>query len=346
MVGRLLGHYRVLELLGRGGMGVVYRALDARLDRVVALKVLQPDTASDADRTRRFVREAKAASALNHPNIVTVYEIDSAEGIDFIALEFVDGTPLHQAIAGRPLEPARALEYATQIADALSAAHAAGIVHRDLKPANIMITRSSGRDAIKVLDFGLAKRIDALPSEGATFSALTRHGAVMGTPAYMAPEQAQGQPVDARADVFAFGAVLYEMLGGRPAFSRDSEINTLMAVMSSVPAPLEGAPADLVRVVTRCLDKNPQSRYASGMELRAALAECRIPTKGASEVHEFGPYRLDVGLSQLERAGEPITIPPKTFDLLVLLARNTQKVLTKTELMESCGRTPLSRKVI
>ena len=335
MVGRLLGHYRVLELLGRGGMGVVYRALDARLDRVVALKVLQPDSASDADRTRRFVREAKAASALNHPNIVTVYEIDAAEGVDFIALEYVDGTPLHQVIAGRPLEPARALDYASQIADALSAAHAAGIVHRDLKPANIMVTRSSGRDAIKVLDFGLAKRIDALPSDGATFSALTHHGVVLGTPAYMAPEQAQGKAVDARADIFAFGAVLYEMLGGRTAFSRDSEINTLMAVVSGTPAPLDNAPADLLRVVTRCLDKNPEARYPSGAELRAALGTCRISAKAVSEVHEFGAFRLDVGLSRLARAGEAITIPPKTFDLLVLLARNTHKVLTKTELMET-----------
>src|SRR5688500_1865107 len=130
MVGRLLGHYRVLELLGRGGMGEVYRTLDTRLDRVTALQVLRPETASDVDRTKRFVREAKAASALNHPNIVTVYEIGSAEGIDFIALEYVQGTPLNQLIAGRPLDPPRALEYAAQIADALSAAHAAGIVHR------------------------------------------------------------------------------------------------------------------------------------------------------------------------------------------------------------------------
>ena len=334
MVGKLLGHYRILELLGRGGMGVVYRALDTRLDRVVALKVLLPDTASDADRTRRFVREAKAASALNHPNVVTVYEIDSAEGTDFIALEYVDGTPLHQVIAGRPLEPARALDFANQIADALAAAHAAGIVHRDLKPANIMVTKSSGRDAIKVLDFGLAKRIDARPSDGKTFSALTRHGAVMGTPAYMAPEQAQGLAVDARADIFSFGAVLYEMLGGHTAFGRDSELNTLMAVLSSTPPPLT-APTDLVRVVTRCLEKNLQARYASGRELRAALAECRIRTKGETEIHEFGPYRVDVGLSRLERGGESITISPKTFDLLVLLARNTHRVMTKTELMET-----------
>jgi serine/threonine protein kinase/class 3 adenylate cyclase/tetratricopeptide (TPR) repeat protein len=335
VVGRLLGHYRVLELLGRGGMGVVYRALDARLDRVVALKVLLADTASDTDRTRRFVREAKAASALNHPNIVTVYEIDSAEGIDFIALEYVDGRPLNQVIAGRPLDPVRALDYASQIADALSAAHAAGIVHRDLKPANIMVTRSSGRDAIKVLDFGLAKRVDALPSDVLTLSALTRHGAVMGTPAYMAPEQAQGHAVDARADIFAFGAVLYEMLGGRTAFSRDSEINTLMAVLSGTPAPLEGAPADLVRVITRCLEKNPQARYASGTELRAALADCRIRLDPGTQVYEFGPYRLDIALSRLERGGEPIIMPPKAFDLLVLLARNPHRVVAKAELMET-----------
>jgi DNA-binding winged helix-turn-helix (wHTH) protein/tetratricopeptide (TPR) repeat protein/predicted Ser/Thr protein kinase len=334
VVGKRLGHYRVLELLGRGGMGVVYRALDTRLDRVVALKVLLPDTASDADRTRRFVREAKAASALNHPNIVTVYEIDSADGTDFIALEYVDGTPLHQVIAGRPLEPARALDFANQIADALAAAHAAGIVHRDLKPANIMVTKSSGRDAIKVLDFGLAKRIDALSSDGKTFSALTRHGAVMGTPAYMAPEQAQGLAVDARADIFSFGAVLYEMLGGRMAFSRDSEINTLMAVLSSTPPPVT-APADLIRVMTRCLEKNPQARYGSGTELRAALAECRVRAESGTQVYEFGPYRLDVALSRLEREGHAITMPPKAFDLLVLLARNPHRVMAKAELMET-----------
>ena len=198
-----------------------------------------------------------------------------------------------------------------------------------------MVTRSSGRDAIKVLDFGLAKRVDSLPSDGATFSALTRHGALLGTPAYMAPEQAQGHPVNARADIFAFGAVLYEMLGGRTAFSRDSEIDTLMAVMSGAPAPLERSPADLVRVVTRCLEKNPQARYASGAELRGALAECRVRLESGTQVHDFGPYRVDVALSRLERAGEPITIPPKTFDLLVLLARNTHRVMTKTELMET-----------
>ncbi len=335
MVGRLFGHYRVLELVGRGGMGVVYRALDTRLDRVVALKVLGTDTASDTDRTRRFVREAKAASALNHPNIVTVYEIDSVEGIDFIALEYVGGTPLNQLIAGRPLDPALALDYALQIADALSAAHTGGIVHRDLKPANIMITRSSGRDVIKVLDFGLAKRVGSLPSDALTFSAFTRHGALLGTPAYMAPEQAQGHAVDARADIFAFGAVLYEMLAGRIAFSGDSEINTLMAVMSSTPPPLEGAPADLVRVITRCLEKNPQARYASGAELRAALADCRVRVEPGTQVYEFGPYRLDIALSRLERAGEPITIPPKAFDLLGFLARNQHRVVAKTELMET-----------
>ena len=181
-------------------------------------------------------------------------------------------------------------------------------MHRDLKPANIMVTRSSGRDAIKVLDFGLAKRVNAVPSEEHTLSALTRHGAVLGTPAYMAPEQAQGLPVTGRADIFSFGAVLYEMLAGRTAFSRDSEINTLMAVMSGTPAALEGAPADLIRVVTRCLEKKPEARYASGTELRAALAECRVRHALETQVYEFGPYRVDVALSRLERAGDPITI--------------------------------------
>ena len=335
VVGRQIAHYRVLEPLGRGGMGQVYRALDTRLDRVVALKVLLPETASDPDRTRRLVREAKAASALNHPNIVTVYEIGAAEGIDYIALEYVQGKALNQIIAGGALEARRALDYAAQIADALSVAHAAGIVHRDLKPSNIMVTRLSGHDAIKVLDFGLAKRIDSLAADGPTFSALTRRGALLGTPAYMAPEQAQARAVDARSDIFAFGTVLYEMLAGRTAFSGDSEVTTLMAVISNEPVPLHGAPADLTRVLTRCLEKDPQARYLSGTELRAALTECQARMAPENQTYQFGPYRLDAALSRLSREGAPITVTPKAFDLLLLLARNQHRVISKTEVMET-----------
>jgi serine/threonine protein kinase/class 3 adenylate cyclase/tetratricopeptide (TPR) repeat protein len=331
---RQIAHYRVVEPLGRGGMGEVYRALDTRLDRMVALKLLRPET-RDAGCAKRFVREAKAASALNHPNIVTVYEIGVAGGIDYIALEYIDGTPLNQLIAGRPLDPSRALDYALQIADALSAAHAAGIVHRDLKPANIMVARLSGRDVVKVLDFGLAKRTDSAPSDGATYSAVTGPGAVVGTPAYMAPEQAQGRAVDARADVFAFGAVVYEMLAGRLPFSGDSDVSTLMAVVSHPPAPLRGLPADLTRLVMRCLEKDPAARYGSGKELRAALGECESRLAGANQVYDFGPYRLDAALSRLSRGSEPITIPPKAFDLLLLLARNQHRVIPKTEVMEA-----------
>ena len=314
-------------------MGDVYRAVDSRLDRIVALKVLRPDTAHDPDRTRRFVREAKAVSALNHPNVVTIYEIGSADGVDFIALEYVEGTPLNQLITGQPLSAQRALDYARQIAEALAAAHELGIVHRDLKPANIMLTQSSDRDAIKVLDFGLAKRVDA--SDGLTLSGVTRHGAVVGTPAYMAPEQARGGSIDARADVFAFGSVLYEMLTGRPAFSRDSDINTLMAVMSGAVPPLTGVPSALARLVMRSLEKDPAARFGSGAELRSAIVECQARLSAEKHAYEFGPYRLDMGLSRLERAGEPLTIAPKTFDLLVLLARNPHRVLPKTELMET-----------
>jgi dienelactone hydrolase/predicted Ser/Thr protein kinase len=269
---RTLSHYRLEDELGRGGMGIVYRAIDTRLGRPVAIKMLPAEATADEERNRRFVQEARAASALNHPHIVTIHDIDEDAGTTFIAMELVDGTPLDRVIAGGPLPVAQAVEYAVQAASALDAAHAAGIVHRDIKPANIMITRD-GR--VKVLDFGLAKLIDR-DQTGETRTALgTRPGIVMGTAAYMSPEQAEGRPVLAASDIFSFGAVLYEMLTGRRAFAGNSDIGLITAILRDQPPPLRGArpevPVALQAIVDRCLAKDPLQRYQDAGALRADL---------------------------------------------------------------------------
>ena len=220
LAGRTLAHYRLVERIGSGGMGVVYRAEDTHLDRIVAIKVLPADAVADPERRRRFVQEAKAASALNHLNITHVYDIGSADGVDFIAMEYVAGQTLDQAIGHRGLPPDDALKCAAQVAVALAVAHAAGIVHRDVKPANVMVTE---KGLVKVLDFGLAKLIERDKGCGSATTlarpALTEQGTILGTVAYMSPEQAEGKTIDARSDIFSFGSVLYEMVTGRRAFA-------------------------------------------------------------------------------------------------------------------------------
>ena len=268
-----ISHYRVDEELGRGGMGIVYRAHDTKLGRPVAIKVLPPEATADPERHQRFIQEARSASALNHPNIVTIYEIGDDGGTTFIAMELVDGTPLDKLLANGPLPLAVALDYAAQAAAALAAAHASGIVHRDIKPANIVITRD-GR--AKVLDFGLAKLVER-PSSEATLTALaTRPGTVMGTLAYMSPEQAQGERVGSWSDVFSLGAVLYEMLTGRRPFSASSDAGLVTAILRDSPPPLRTArpetPADVDAVVTRALLKDPNGRYPDAGAMRADLA--------------------------------------------------------------------------
>jgi len=274
-MGRTLSHYELLEEIGKGGMGVVYRARDTRLDRFVAIKLLPPEQMADPDRKRRFVQEAKAASALNHPNIVTIHEIDALDGADFIVMEHVAGSPLNRLIPEHGLPVALALAYAVQIADALAAAHVAGIVHRDIKPGNIMVT-PVGR--VKVLDFGLAKLLEQTGSEDATITAeaATRAGAIVGTVAYASPEQIEAKQVDARSDVFSFGAVLYEMLTGRRPFQGESQLSTMAAILRDRPEPLTArradAPREVSRILERCLEKNRDSRYPSAVELRDDLA--------------------------------------------------------------------------
>jgi len=280
MVGRAVSHYQILEKLGEGGMGVVYKAMDTHLDRLVAVKVLPPEKVADADRKRRFVQEAKAASALNHPNIVTIHDIDSAEGIDFIAMELVAGKTLDRWIPRHGLRLNETLKYSVQVADALAVAHKAGIVHRDLKPGNLMVT---DQGLVKVLDFGLAKLTEpATPGEDEatrTLKPTTEEGTIVGTVSYMSPEQAEGKKVDARSDIFSFGALLYEMVTGRRAFQGDSRLSTLTAILREEPKPasqiVEGLPRELERIIGRCLRKDPERRFQAMPDLKVALEELK-----------------------------------------------------------------------
>jgi serine/threonine protein kinase len=285
MIGKSLRSYRIESMLGAGGMGVVYKAVDSRLGRTAAIKILST-AALNADRERRFVQEAKAASSLNHPNIVTIYDIDTQEvdgkPIQYIAMEYVAGDTLDHLIGRKGLRIRDVLKYAVQIADALAAAHAAGIVHRDLKPSNVIVTPQG---VVKILDFGLAKLsepagadayAETLHGEG---SPLTEEGTILGTVAYMSPEQADGKKVDTRSDVFSFGSVLYEMATGQRAFAGGSKLSSLSAVLYKDPQPASQAVADvppeLDRIISRCLKKDPERRWQTMADVKVALEELR-----------------------------------------------------------------------
>jgi serine/threonine-protein kinase len=282
--GAAVGPYRVVELLGAGGMGEVYRARDDRLTRDVAVKVLPAAYAADAQRLARFEQEARAVGSLNHPNVVTVHDVGIADGQPYLVTELVDGDTLRGRIRRGPLPAARACAIAADIARGLAAAHAAGIVHRDLKPENVMITRD-GR--VKILDFGLAKllAIDAAAAAASATALGTAPLIVMGTPGYMAPEQVRGLAADGRVDLFALGAILYELLGGRRAFEGASSVEALHAVLNDDPRPLPAAavPPAVDRVVRRCLEKDPDARFQSARDLAFALdtidADANAPTR-------------------------------------------------------------------
>jgi Tol biopolymer transport system component/predicted Ser/Thr protein kinase len=273
-----LAHYQIVEKLGEGGMGVVYKAHDTHLDRPVAIKVLPADKVADAGRKQRFVLEAKAASALNHPNIITIHEIRSDSEIDFIVMEYVEGRTLDRIIRRKGLPTAQVLKPAVQIADALAKAHAAGIIHRDLKPSNVMVT-DEGR--VKVLDFGLAKLVERPQSspDGTTITGapLTEEGAVVGTAAYMSPEQAAGRKLDGRSDIFSFGSMLYEMTTGRRPFTGDSTMSILAGILNEDPTPpaqlAASIPPELEKIILRCLRKDPARRYQTTADLKVALED-------------------------------------------------------------------------
>jgi eukaryotic-like serine/threonine-protein kinase len=285
MIGKSLRSYRIEAKLGAGGMGVVYKAVDSRLGRTAAIKILSTAALSE-ERERRFVQEAKAASSLNHPNIVTIYDIDTQEidgkPVQYIAMEYVAGDTLDHLIGRKGLRIRDALKYAIQIADALAAAHAAGIVHRDLKPSNVIVTPQG---VVKILDFGLAKLSDAAEADAyaetmhGEGSPLTEEGTILGTVAYMSPEQADGKSVDSRSDVFSFGSVLYEMATGQRAFSGGSKLSSLSAVLYKDPQPASQAVADippeLDRVIARCLKKDPERRWQTMADVKVALEELR-----------------------------------------------------------------------
>ncbi len=280
MIGKELLHYKLLDRIGKGGMGEVYAAEDTKLHRLVALKVLPQDLAGDSERRARFEREARVIAALNHPNIVTVFSVDEVEGVHFLTMELVQGKTLTKLIGNQGMTLTRILELATPLADALAAAHDRGILHRDLKPDNIMVS-DDGR--LKVLDFGLAKLRENLTSDDPATqlptASITGEGRIVGTVAYMSPEQAEGKALDARSDIFSLGIILYEMATGRRPFAGDTAMSTLSAIIREEPQSItdlnQGLPRYLGRVIKRCLAKNPQRRYGNAREVYNELLELR-----------------------------------------------------------------------
>ena len=303
MIGTSLGHYRIVEMIGKGGMGEVYLADDTRLQRRVALKVLAQELAGDPDRRERFEREARAAAALNHPNIVTIHSVEEVDGIPFLTLELIDGQTLADLIpeGGLPLD--RVLTLAIPLADAVGAAHQRGITHRDLKPANVMVT-SDGR--VKVLDFGLAKLkedVRLVAEAGMPTGMLTGDGRIVGTVAYMSPEQAEGKPVDQRSDVFSLGVLLYEMATGVRPFTGDTQMSILSSIMKDSPRPVTEAkrslPRDFSRIVMRCLSKDVEDRYQSAKDVRNDLRALKndltsgevVPITSSGDAPAVAPIR-------------------------------------------------------
>jgi serine/threonine protein kinase/tetratricopeptide (TPR) repeat protein len=326
--GTRLGHYQIRSKLGEGGMGEVYLAQDTQLDRKVALKILPPDLAANQDRMRRFVQEAKAAAALNHPNIAHIYEIGEADGVNFIVMEFIDGRTMRQCIADRQIDLLKLLRYLQHAAEGLAKAHAAGIVHRDLKPENIMITREGH---VKIFDFGLAKLIEPPApltnlTEADTEAVTAIHestsavGVIIGTTGYMSPEQARGRTdeVDQRSDIFSFGCVLHEAATGHKAFEGKDRIEILNKIIRE-PVPSihdlkPDAPAELQKIVRRCLEKDPEDRYQSIKDVAIELRELRRELSD-STLHTTGGSIVNTGISRLSWTGSAQTVAQTTSNV-------------------------------
>jgi serine/threonine protein kinase len=306
-----ISHYRIVSKIGAGGMGEVYLAKDTKLDRRVALKILPEEFAQDAERMRRFVQEAKSASALNHPNIIIIYEVGDTDGAHFIATEYVEGETLSRRLRGEPMSLRSALEIATQIASALQAAHNAGIVHRDIKPDNVMI-RPDG--FVKLLDFGIAKLTEKtrepIDEEAATaISAGTSPGMIVGTAGYMSPEQARGKQVDARTDIFSFGVVLYEMLTKRHPFEGENAMDVIGSILHKEPAPirqlLPEIPQDLERLINKTLRKDREERYQTAKDLLIDLRDAKQELEVQSRLERTSPPNREEPNTQIITATTP-----------------------------------------
>jgi DNA-binding winged helix-turn-helix (wHTH) protein len=335
MIGQTLGHYRVLEQIGAGGMGLVFRAHDERLDRDVALKVLPPGTLTDENARRRFRQEALTLSKLNHPNIGTVFDFDTQDGMDFLVMELIPGVTLDKKLGASALPEKEVVRLGAQLTEGLAAAHAEGVIHRDLKPGNLRLT-PDGR--LKILDFGLAKLLHPVGDAAPTESFSHTHGAV-GTLPYMAPEQLRGEPADERSDIWAAGAVLYEMATGKRPFPQVSAPMLTDAILRQGPVPTRAVNAnlspELERIISKSLEKESEHRYQSAKELGVDLRRLGIPVSApANKTFRFAVYEADVRTGELRKQGNRVRLQEQPFQVLVMLLERPGELVTREEIRQ------------